>query len=84
MAPECSGPPAGARGRQVHSGLKATTHTVSQRVRQKCSVTPAGWFYNHAGMDEQDIVELFELQRLTRELLAQLTAMFPLEEAAGL
>jgi hypothetical protein len=33
-------------------------------------------------MDEQDIIDLLELQRLTRELLDQLTAMFPLLEAA--
>ena len=37
-----------------------------------------------AGMDEQDIIDLLELQRLTRELLDHLTAMFPLEEAAEL
>jgi len=36
------------------------------------------------GMDEQDLIELLELQRLTRELLDHLTAMFPVEEAAGL
>ena len=37
-----------------------------------------------AGMDEQDILDLLELQRLTRELLDHLTAMFPVEEAAEL
>ena len=37
-----------------------------------------------AGMDEQDIIDLLELQRLTRELLDHLTAMFPPEEAADL
>ena len=40
---------------------------------------------NHrAGMDEEDILDLLELQRLTRELLDHLTAMFPIEEAADL
>ena len=34
-------------------------------------------------MDEQDIIDLLELQRLTRELLDHLTAMFPVEEARG-
>jgi hypothetical protein len=34
------------------------------------------------GVDEQDLTELLELQRLTRELLDHLTAMF-LVEAAG-
>ena len=33
-------------------------------------------------MDEQDIIDLLELQRLTRELLDHLTAMFPMGEAA--
>ena len=33
------------------------------------------------GMDDQDIIDLLELQRLTRELLDHLTAMFPVEEA---
>jgi len=35
-------------------------------------------------MDAEDLIELLELQRLTRELLDHLTAMFPVEEAAGL
>ena len=35
-------------------------------------------------MDDQDIIDLLELQRLTRELLDHVTAMFPVEEAAGL
>ena len=40
---------------------------------------------NHrAGMDEHDLIDLLELQRLTRELLDHLTAMFPVEEAAEL
>ena len=34
MAPECSGLPAGARGKHVHSDRKADTHAVSQRNRQ--------------------------------------------------
>ena len=34
MASECSGLSAGARGKQVHSDLKADTHAVSQRTRQ--------------------------------------------------
>ena len=54
MPSECSGLPAGARRKPVHSDLKADTHAVS------------------------------ELQHLTRELLEQLTAMFPVEEAADL
>jgi hypothetical protein len=33
-------------------------------------------------VDEQDLIELLELQRLTRELLDHLIALFPLEEAA--
>jgi hypothetical protein len=40
---------------------------------------------NHrAGMDEEDILDLLELQRFTRELLDHLTAMFPVEEGAEL
>jgi hypothetical protein len=40
---------------------------------------------NHrAGMDEEDILDLLELQRLTCELLDHLTAMFPVDEAADL
>ena len=35
-----------------------------------------------ASMDEEDLIALLELQRLTRELLDQLTAMFPLKTAA--
>jgi hypothetical protein len=35
-------------------------------------------------VDEQDIIDLLELQRLTRELLDHLTAMFPEEEGADL
>ena len=34
MASECSGLSAGARGKQVHSDLKADTHAVSQRIRR--------------------------------------------------
>jgi len=37
-----------------------------------------------AGVDEQDLIDLLELQRLTRELLDHLTAMFPVEEAVEL
>ena len=33
MASECSGLPAGTRGKHVHSDLKAATHAVSQRTR---------------------------------------------------
>ena len=40
-------------------------------------MTPTGWSGNPAGMDEQDIIDLLELQRLTREPLDYLTAMFP-------
>ena len=57
---------------------------LSCRSRQKCSVTPADESGNHAGMDEQDLIELLELQRLTREFLDHLTAMFAVEQAAGL
>jgi hypothetical protein len=35
-------------------------------------------------MDEQDIIDLLELQRLTRELLDHLVVMFPEEAAAEL
>ena len=35
-------------------------------------------------MDEQDIIDLLELQRLTRELLDHLTAMFAVEEGAAM
>jgi len=35
-------------------------------------------------MDEQDIIDLLELQRLTRELLDHRTAIFSAEEAADL
>ena len=38
--------------------------------------------HHPARMDDQHIIDLLELQRLTRELLDHLTAMFPLEEAA--
>jgi hypothetical protein len=34
-------------------------------------------------MDEQDIIDLLELQRLTRELLDHLTAMFPAGGGGG-
>ena len=37
-----------------------------------------------AGVDEQDLNDLLELQRLTRALLDHLTAMFQVEEAADL
>jgi len=37
--------------------------------------------HHPGGMDDQDIIDLLELQRLTRELLDHLTAIFPLEEA---
>ena len=47
-------------------------------------MTPAGRSGNPAGMDEQDIINLLELQRLTRELLDHLIAMFPVQEAADL
>ena len=47
-------------------------------------MTPADESGNHAGMDEQDLIELLELQRLTREFLDHLTAMFAVEQAAGL
>ena len=60
MASECSGLPAGACGKQVHSDLKADTHAGSQRNRQKCALT-ADSTGNHAGMDEKDIVDLLEL-----------------------
>jgi hypothetical protein len=84
MAPECSGLPAGARGKQVHSDLKADTHAGSQRTRQKCSVTTEDPPGKTAGVNDHDFLELLELQRLTSELLDHLTAMFPLEEAAEL
>ena len=83
MASECSGLSAGARGKHVHSDLKADTHAVSQRIRHKCALTPADSSGNHAGMDEQDIIDLLELQRLTRELLDHLTAMFPVDGGGG-
>jgi len=35
-------------------------------------------------MDESDVLDLLELQRRTREFPDHLTAMFPVEEAAGL
>jgi hypothetical protein len=35
-------------------------------------------------MDDDNVIELLELQRLTRELLEHLTAIFTLEEAAEL
>ena len=35
-------------------------------------------------MDEQDLIELLELQRLTRELLDHLIAMFAREDTADL
>jgi hypothetical protein len=35
-------------------------------------------------LSEADILDLLELQRLTRELLDHLTAMFPVEEVADL
>ena len=47
-------------------------------------MTPAGRPGNLASMHERDIIDLLELQRLTRELLDHLTAMFPVEEAAEL
>ena len=37
-----------------------------------------------AGMDEQDILDLLELQRLTRELLDHLVEMFPPEDVVDL
>ena len=37
-----------------------------------------------AGMDEQDIIDLLELQRLTRELLDHLVEMFPPEDVVDL
>ena len=72
------------RAERVHSDRKADQDAVSQRTRQKCSVTPAGWSGNHAGMEEQDLLALLELQRLTRELLDHLNAMLPVEEGADL
>ena len=38
--------------------------------------------HHAASMDEQDIIDLLKLQRLTRELLDHLMAMFSMEEAA--
>ena len=38
--------------------------------------------HHAASMDEQDIIDLLKLQRLTRELLDHLTAMFTPEEAS--
>jgi len=35
-------------------------------------------------MDEQDLIELLELQRLTRELLVHLVGMFPPEDLVDL
>jgi hypothetical protein len=35
-------------------------------------------------MDDQDLIDLLELQRLTREFLDHLMAMFSLEEAGDL
>ena len=40
--------------------------------------------HHASGMDDQDVIDLLELQRLTRELLDHLTAMFPVEAAAEL
>jgi hypothetical protein len=40
---------------------------------------------NHrAGMDEEDILDLLELQRLTRELRDHLVGMFPSEDVVDL
>ena len=47
-------------------------------------LTPAGPVRQPPSVDQQDIIDLLELQRLTRELLDHLTAKFPVQEAADL
>ena len=81
MASECSGLSATARGKRVHSDRKAPTHAVSERIRHKCVPTTAGPARQPHSVDEQDIIDLLELQRLTREVL---DAMVPEAEAADL
>ena len=40
--------------------------------------------HHAARMDEQDLIDLLELQRLTRELLDHLVEMFPPEDVVDL
>ena len=54
MASECSGRSAGARGKQVHSDLKADTHAVSQRTQRRIALTTDRLDRHPSGMDEQD------------------------------
>ena len=48
--------------------------------RQKCAADDARIDLQPCRMDEQDIIDLLELQRLTRELLDHLVEMFPPED----
>ena len=59
MASECSGLSAGARGKHVHSDLKADRHAVSQRTRQKCSVTASDGFRFGPNSDGHDWLDLW-------------------------
>jgi hypothetical protein len=64
---------------QRHSSFHFSPNAAEIRVDSNWRVKPA-----MRCMEEQEIVGLLELQRLTRELLDHLTAMFPVEEAAEL
>jgi hypothetical protein len=65
MASECSGRSASAHGQHVHSVLKADTHAVSQQIQQQCTLTPDEPPGKPAGVNEQDLLKVLELMRLT-------------------